>query len=84
MQKLNDKYYLDTDSLNYILLERKVYEKGKNIGEEYFVNVGYYGKLEHLYMSLIEKEIKDDLGLIENISKVVELIKEYLDCRNNE
>lgn len=75
MKQINEKYYIDSDSLNYILMEKKVYENGKNIGKEYFVNIGYYNRLQDLYKTLIEKEIKDDLGMIENISKVVELIE---------
>lgn len=75
MKQINEKYYIDSDSLNYILMEKKIYETGKNIGKEYFVNIGYFNRLQDLYKSLIEKEIKDDLGMIENISKIVELIE---------
>jgi hypothetical protein len=75
MKKINENYYLDSDSLNYILMEKKTYEKGKHIGEEYFENIGFYGTISGLYQSLVEKEIKDDLGMIENIKQVKELIE---------
>lgn len=76
MKKLNEKYYLDTDSLNYILLEKSIIQKedSNNYGKDTFKNVGYYGTLKHLKQSLIEKEIKEDIDLLNNIDKIIELI----------
>ena len=78
MIKLTNKYYLDTDSCNYILMEKSIVQKedSKNYGNETFKNIGYYGSLESLKISLIEKEIKDNLDLLNNIDKIIELKKE--------
>lgn len=75
MLKINEKYYLDTDACNYILLERSIVkdEKSKNYGKESFRNVAYYGNLETLYKAIIEKEIKGNIELLNNIKKVIEL-----------
>lgn len=78
MLKINEKYYIDSDNLQYILIEKNIVQKedSKNYGKETFKNIGYYGSLETLKTSLIEKEIKDNLDLLNNIDKIIELKKE--------
>ena len=75
MLKINEKYYIDSDSCNYILLEKNVVqdEKSKNYGKEVYKNVAYYGNLKSLYNGLIEKEIKENIELLNNIEKIIEL-----------
>lgn len=43
MLKINEKYYIDNDSCNYILLEKNIVkdEKSKNYGKEAYKNVAY-------------------------------------------
>jgi hypothetical protein len=78
MIKINEKYYLDSDSVQYILIEKSIVAKedSKNHGKETFKNIAYYGTLENLKVALLEKEIKDNLDLLNNIDKVIELKKE--------
>lgn len=78
MLKINEKYYLDSDSLQYILIKKSIVQKkdSKNYGKEIFENVGYYGTLEGLKKALLEKEIKDNIKLLNNIDKVIELKNE--------
>jgi len=84
MLKINEKYYLDSDSLQYILIEKNIVAKkdSKNCGKETFKNIGYYGTLESLKKSLLEKEIKDNLDLLNNIDKIIELKKELEKVKN--
>ncbi len=79
MLKINEKYYIDSDSCNYILLEKSIVkdEKSKNYGKEVYKNVAYYGNVKSLYKGLIEKEIKENIELLNNIEKIIEL-KEIL------
>ena len=72
MEKITEKYYLGGYSKNLILYERKISENGN----ENYKKIGYYMTLEALYNALLEKEIKDDYGVINNIEKIVNLIKE--------
>lgn len=45
--QINNNYRIIADSMNVILQERKVYgEKSKDVGKEYWDNIGYYGSLE--------------------------------------
>lgn len=85
MIKITDKYYLDTDSCNYILMERSIVkdEKSKNCGKEVFKNIAYFGSIENLYNGIIEREIKENVELLNNIEKVIELKKEILRGENN-
>ncbi len=78
MLKINENYYLDSDDLQYILLKKTTVtsKESKNFGKEMFKNIGYYGTLESLKKSLLEKEIKDNIELLNNIDKVVELKNE--------
>lgn len=80
MIKITDKYYLDTDSCNYILIEKSIVQKedSKNYGKETFKNIAYYGTIENLYNGLIEKEIKENVELLNNIEKVIEMKNEIL------
>ena len=84
MKKLSDKYYLDSDSCNLVLLEKMIVEKGENKGKDYYKTIGYYGNLKSLYKSIIEKEIKIDLDLLDNIEKIVKLIDEIGDNKNED
>lgn len=81
MIKITDRYYLDSDSLQYILIERSVVQKegSKNYGAEKFSNIGYYSTLESLKKSLLEKEIKENLELLNNIDKVIEIKNEIME-----
>ena len=80
MLKINEKYYIDSDSCNYILLEKNIVkdEKSKNYGKEVYKNVAYYGNVNSLYNGLIEKEIKENVELLNNIEKIIELKEEML------
>lgn len=82
MLKINENYYLDSDDLQYILLKKTIVtnKESKNFGKEMFKNIGYYGTLESLKKSLLEKEIKDNIELLNNIDKVVELKNELEGC----
>ena len=80
MLKIEEKYYIDSDSCNYILLEKSIVqdEKSKNYGKEVYKNVAYYGNVKSLYNGLIEKEIKENVELLNNIEKIIELKEEML------
>lgn len=73
MEKITDKYYLGSNKNTYILYERKVSE---TTGKESFKNIGYLTTLEAVYTALLEKEVKEDLTLLNNINKISDMIKE--------
>ncbi len=75
MEKITDKYYLGSNKNSYVLYEKKISSSGK----ENFKNIGYLASLDAVYSTLIDKEIRSDLSIINNIKKVSELIKELKD-----
>ena len=79
MEKINEKYYLDSDAHNFVLLKKKMKENK----EEVFETIGYYGNINMLYNGLINKEIKDNLGIIKNISEIVKIIDNLKQKNNN-
>ncbi len=80
MIQLNDKYYLDSDVFNFILLERSIIkdENSKNFGQERFDPIAYCGTLEQVRSFIFEKEIRADINLLTNIDKCIELKDELM------
>ncbi len=72
MEKINEKYYLGSNKNTFILYEKKISSTGK----ENFKNVGYISSLDAVYSTIIEREIKSDLSIINNIEIIKNMIKE--------
>lgn len=72
MEKITDKYYLGSNKKTFILYERRVSESGK----ETFKNIGYIATLDTVYSTLIKKEIKSDISILNNIEKINNIVKE--------
>lgn len=79
MEKITEKYFLGSSKNTFILYEKRI----SNSKKEVFKNIGYYPNIEALCCALIDKEIKDDLGVIKNIQKIVDLIKELKEFISN-
>jgi len=80
MININDRYYIKSDSMQYILCE-KVFvkdKKSKNYGQERYENIAYCGSIEQLKTALLEKEIKENITLLENLDKIIEIKKELM------
>lgn len=61
--QLGENYLITTDKYNWILKEKRVTDPDHHLAksdkaEIYYVDIGYYGKLEHLIKSLLNKELK--------------------------
>lgn len=72
MEKITEKYYLGSNKSTFILYEKKISATGK----ETYKNLGYMATLEAVYTTLINKELREDLELLNNIEKINEMIKE--------
>ena len=72
--KLHDDYRLTSDRYQYILQERKVPQKGKNIGKEYWDNIGYYSKLQNALDDYIDMRVK--LSDVKSITEIINHLKE--------
>jgi len=75
MEQINDKYYLGSNRNTFILYEKKISSSGK----ENFKNVGYISSLDAVYSTIIEREIKSNLSIINNIKMIKDMIQELKD-----
>ena len=72
MEKITDKYYLGSSKSTFILYEKKISSTGK----ETYKNIGYMATLEAVYTTLLEKEIKENVAILNNIEKITNRIKD--------
>lgn len=73
MIKITDKWYLDSDKYQFIICEKKIAQKGENIGNEYYDQVAFCGNLFQVKSWLMNEEIRADLELLNNIDKCIRL-----------
>lgn len=77
MINIDDRFYIDTDPLNYILKVRRTLQKGKNIGREAIIELGYYNTLDNAlegYIELKEKEAVSE-GML-TVQEAIEAIRQ--------
>lgn len=76
MIKLTEKYYIDSDELNYMLKEKRIITKkdSKNFGKENYSVIAYFNNLSSLKKFIVEREIKADINVLSNMNKIIELI----------
>ena len=71
---IDEKYFIETDRLNYILKEKCIAKKS---GKEIYHTVGYYGSMTALaerYLEERQKAIMDDSTV--NLDEYVKLVEE--------
>lgn len=79
---LNDKYVITSDTYCYVLNKKMV---NKKTNEEYLSAVGYYGNLEHLVDSLINREIREsEINSIQGVLEIIENAKSDIVSRLKE
>lgn len=69
MIKITDEYYLDKDSIQFIVKEKYVNKKG----EEKFKDIAFCGNLKDVKNFLYTKEIRKDLTILENVELCIQL-----------
>lgn len=72
MEKITEKYYLGSNKSTFILYEKKISATGK----ETYKNLGYIATLEAVYTTLLNKELTEDLEILNNIEKINKMIQE--------
>lgn len=69
--RIGDKYAIQSDSYNIVLREKRIKgEDSKNPGKEYWIDIGYYAKLDQAVEALIDLRVKqsDVNSLLEAIA----------------
>jgi hypothetical protein len=83
MIKIDDKYAIKDDGVQFTLIETRQTEKGDNIGADYEVPLGYYSTIEgalnaYCRKSVAGKDITSVNEYIEAITSVKEQIREMV------
>lgn len=77
MIKLNDRFFIDFDSMNIMLKEKKIVQTGKNKGKEKLDTVGYYMTFDELANSMLKKcYLKEDDENIKSLKDIQNLMIE--------
>lgn len=74
--EIDDDYQIVSDSLQYILQEKKVIKQSKDeskIGTEYYENVGYHGKIHSALKAYKELSIRN--SEVTTITELMEFVK---------
>ncbi len=81
MIHLYDKYYLSADSVQFIVSEKLIYQKGENKGKERYSNNKYFPKLSLLFEYLLEGLLKNKLneGTIQNLQDIKENQEQFIE-----
>lgn len=83
--KLSDRFYLDSDDKNIIVLESKIYSEGKRAGEEYKDVLAYCGTaksaIDYIYNKLTKEKIgsKDVIQTFAEYQKSIEKVQKEVE-----
>ena len=72
MIRITDRWYLDSDSMQFIIYEKTI---SKKTGKDVYNSRAFCGNLFQLKNWLINKEIFGNIELLSNISRCEELSK---------
>ena len=56
--KISDKYEIDADDYQFVVVEHKTAKKGKNAGENYDATVGYAKNITHALEIIYKRETR--------------------------
>lgn len=73
MIKLDDRFFLDADDRNIIVLELKIYEDGKKKGEEYKDAIAYCSTPKSAINYIYRKLVREKIGN----KKLIQTFTEY-------
>lgn len=72
--KIDNRHQISSDSMNYILQEKREIKEGKDKGEMREVTLGYYGTITNALQAWKELQIRK--SNITTIDELMKLIKE--------
>lgn len=81
MIRINDKYGIEVDEANYMLVRFRIAgEKSKNVGQEEVITLGYFSTLEGVLKAALKNVEMETLGAkdysLEEALKVVMAIRD--------
>ncbi len=79
--RIDDDYFIDSDSYQYLLQKKSVAKSGKQKGQEVYTTVKYCGTITQAldqYTQIILKEKLKECKEIEEIKTHIKNLKEYI------
>ena len=77
--KLDERYQLVSDELQFTLQEIKVVQEEKNKGKEYAVSIGFYSKIEDALVGYTRHKLLDSKATtLHELIEEVRALKQYI------
>ena len=73
MIKITERFHIEADRFQFIVLEKKISQEGKNPGSIKYDPVAFCGNLFQLKNWIFNQDIRDNIDLLNNLNKCVEL-----------
>ncbi|USK56557.1 hypothetical protein LIS82_08835 [Cytobacillus solani] len=86
---VGDKYLIDSDKYNWILKEKRVSNPDHHLSKssetkEHFVDIGYFGKIEHLINSLLNRDLKSyEINSLDDLKQTLKQMENKLKIEIN-
>lgn len=78
--KIDDKYQITSDSMQYILQEKKQSKNDEREVKEYYVNAGYYGTFASALKNYKELQIRNsDVTTIDELMKFIKELDDKIE-----
>lgn len=72
--KIDNTHFVDVDAYQYILKKVQIAQSGKKEGEEVEVTLSYHGNLVQALKGYIDKMVKDEVEVSDDITTVINKI----------
>ena len=78
--KVDSKYQIISDPVQYILQEKKIAREGDKKGDEYWVNVGYHGAITSALKSYKELQIRNsEVTTVDELFKLIKKLDQKIE-----
>lgn len=74
--KIDEDYYIDSDSHQLILQKKVIVKTGSNKGKVSFRTISYRSKLEHILNDYLDIKVREGVKKSKDIKELINLIKE--------
>lgn len=77
--QIDDSIYLTSDSTQFMLVETKIIQDGKNKGNEYDSTLGYYGSIPEVIKAYVkQKQLESNATTLQELLTETRVIYQYV------
>lgn len=74
--KIDNEYYIDSDSYQLLLQRKSVAQSGKNKGEDIYTTVGHHGTLESVLNNYKKIKVRENIKNCEDLKEIKLMLKQ--------